>query len=130
VGYCIDLEESTIVIKKENADTIVELLRNFAKQKFIKNESLMWIDLDELINANSINELFDEMRYQLKVNDNGDYEIDYFSGEKLGDDYEIFQIIAPCIENGYIELNGEDGFSWRWVFKNGECRKIYPTVIW
>jgi hypothetical protein len=39
--------------------------------------------------------------------------------------------IAPYVEeNSYIEMVGEDGDRWRWVFKNGKCEEKYPEVIW
>jgi len=130
MGYCISLQESTIVIKKENAEKVIETLRDLAKEKLGDGKRLMWINLYSLVDSESIEDTFDQLRYQLKTNDDGDYEIDYLSGEKLGDDYELFQAIAPYIEDGYIEVSGEDNCIWRWVFESGECKEVYPTVTW
>jgi sugar O-acyltransferase (sialic acid O-acetyltransferase NeuD family) len=51
--------------------------------------------------------------------------------EKLGDDFIIFQSIAKFVQDGtYIEMVGEDGDKWRWLFKNGICKEIYPIITW
>ena len=44
-----------------------------------------------------------------------------FYGEKLGDDEIFLSALAPYVEDGsYLEFEGEDGYSWRWSFKNGK----------
>ena len=54
-----------------------------------------------------------------------------FTGEKLWDHDEMFKEIAPYVEDGsYIEMHGEDGSMWRWVFKNGVCHEIDPVITW
>ena len=53
----------------------------------------------------------------------------YFEGEKYGDDDLIFNAIAPYVEDGsYIQMNGEDGAIWRWVFENGKCVEKQATI--
>lgn len=54
-----------------------------------------------------------------------------FHGEKLYEDFSLFQSLAPYVKDGsYIEMMGEDGEQWRWVFANGKCREIKATVTW
>jgi hypothetical protein len=54
-----------------------------------------------------------------------------FVGEKIGNDFDIFKIIAQFVKNNsYIECHGEDGYLWRWVFKNGKCKEINPKIVW
>jgi len=127
MGYCIESNEIRFVIKKENANFVLKALKDFVKTK----EKLMWVDIDTILDCETIEEAFEEIRYPLVENTNGDYKIDYFSGEKLGDDLEIFNSIAPYVEeDSYIEMSGEDDNLWRWVFKNGKCEEIYPTITW
>lgn len=132
MGYCMNLQKKNFKIKKENAENVVNALRDFAKG--FKNQygnRIMWVDKETLINSESIEESFDEIRYPLVIDSNGDYMINYFSGEKLGDDTEIFNAIAPYVEEGsYIEMLGEDGTIWRWIFKNGKCEEKYPEIKW
>jgi hypothetical protein len=119
-------------IKKENADKVVEALREFAKNFTNKYDNrIAWVDKDVLIESESIENSFEEIRYPLILDEDGDYTIDYFSGEKLGDDWETFRAIAPYVEDGsYLEVVGEDGEKWRWIFKNGQCDEKYPEVKW
>ena len=54
-----------------------------------------------------------------------------FHGDKMGEDYQMFQSIAPYVRSGsFIEMIGEDGEQWRWVFKDGKCREIIAKVSW
>lgn len=54
-----------------------------------------------------------------------------FQGEKLGDDLKLFEAIAPFVRSGsFIEMRGEDGSMWRWKFKDGEVKEVYPRVEW
>jgi hypothetical protein len=49
-----------------------------------------------------------------------------FEGEKLNEDYLMFDGIAPVVKDGsYIEMLGEDGDRWRWCFKDGKCHEIH-----
>jgi len=45
-----------------------------------------------------------------------------FEGEKIGNESSFFKAIAPFVKEGsFIEMVGEDGEKWRWVFENGQC---------
>lgn len=53
------------------------------------------------------------------------------SGYLRSDQNKLFDLIAPFVEKGsYIQMFGEDGSIWRWVFDGTECNEIYPTIIW
>lgn len=46
----------------------------------------------------------------------------------LGDEAVLFTALAPFVDSGsYIQLTGEDGVVWRWVFQQGQLRKVLPT---
>ena len=54
-----------------------------------------------------------------------------FTGCQLGDEQKLFQAAAKYIEDGsFLEMYGADGDLWRWVFKNGQCRSVYPQCTW
>lgn len=45
-----------------------------------------------------------------------------FIGHKLSDEFTALQKAAPYVRNGsYIEMHGEDGDHWKWIFQNGVC---------
>lgn len=49
----------------------------------------------------------------------------------IGNDYPIFQEIAPYVrDKSFILFSGEDQEAWKWVFENGRCRKVVPQIIW
>lgn len=54
-----------------------------------------------------------------------------FTGEKLWDHEKMCEQIAPFVEDGsYIEMHGEDGAMWRWVFQNGAFHEIEANITW
>lgn len=129
MGYCTELSDSTISITKENAKNIMNNLKDYIEKV---NPDWRWVSNKYLIDAieeEEFESVMEEVRYAVYLVDDL-YKIDYLAGEKLGDDFEIFKIIAPFVNDGYIEMIGEDGSKWRWVFENGECNEIYPSVEW
>jgi len=69
--------------------------------------------------------------FSFEQNDDGDIIKIYFDGEKLFKQDEMFARIAPFVKDGsFVEMCGEDGHLWRWVIKNGECRKIDSVITW
>lgn len=129
MGYCVDMNKSTISITKENSVKIMSVLRNYIIEshpdwRWVSNKYLI-----ECIEENDFEAMMDEIRYAV-VLEKDLYVIDYMSGEKLGNDYEIFKLIAPFVNDGYIEMSGEDDCLWRWVFKDGKCEEVYPKVEW
>lgn len=125
MGYCVRMNESTIKIKYEYSDNIIDVL-----QKYIKDNDLPWIDYYDVMESYTLPMIMESIRYVLTPINDYEYEIDYFTGEKLGDDFKLFAQIAPYIEDGYIEYQGEDGDLWRYVFKDGKVREVYPKIVW
>ena len=69
--------------------------------------------------------------YDFQLDSDGNISELEFTGEKLGSDFELFQSIAPYVQDGsYIWMLGEDGSQWRWVFQSGVCREITAKVEW
>lgn len=129
MGYVIGMKESTISISLENANKIMNVLKKYIEEK---NPDWRWINcqyLKECCERYHFDEVMEELRYAIVVQD-GSYKIDYFVGEKLGEDIEIFNVISPFIDDGYIEMYGEDGDRWRWIFKKGKVETRYPKVEW
>ena len=51
--------------------------------------------------------------------------------KNLGNEEELFSIIAPYVKDGsFIEVFGDDGELWRWVFTKGEMNEITPKIEW
>lgn len=133
MGYCVWSEESTISIKKENMQPLLQMLSDY-----FKSRELRWVDgfdIEDMFSDEDDDEpltlenIWEDLRYEYTETDTH-YIINEFLGEKLGDDFEFFELIAPFCEDGYIQFNGEDGEKWRYVIQNKECKEVYPTISW
>ena len=131
MGYCVSSMKSKVFIKNEVKKEAFEALKKFTKQKQNKNESLTWVYFDEILEAESLGEALENCRWEVSVDDLGNIDELEFIGEKLGDELEIFNSIASYFNEGsYIEMSGEDGDIWRYLFKDGECKEIHPKITW
>ncbi len=69
--------------------------------------------------------------YQFELDGEGNIVDVGFLGEKLEDDFMWFQSIAPYVRDGScIEMTGEEGERWRWVFENGKCEEVHAHITW
>jgi len=127
MGYCIDLTDNKFKIKKENEFNVLIALKEFAE----KNTHIRWVDNVVIEEANDIFSAFEEIRYILSYDDNGDFILSYYSGEKLGDDEVILNAIAKYVEpNSYLQFCGEDGEIFRYVFDGETCKEKIPKISW
>ena len=129
MGYYVEISESTFSFDKNKSDKIIETIKEFTKSY---KKRLQWIKKDEVLKSTTILEIFSNFRLELEYEEITDtYEIDYMSGEKLGNyELDFYKVIAPYVNDGYIQYCGEDREQWRYVFKNGECEEVYPTTCW
>ena len=115
------------IIKEENIEKAVKALNDLGKS----NIKLSWVDSCELARSKNIVDLMNECRWSGFINDDEDFELEYFTGEKYGSDETIFTFLAPYVEDGaFIEMQGEEGELWRWVFTDGTCKEKVPKIIW
>ena len=120
MGYCIELIDRNFKIKKENAQNALNSLKEYCKI----HQNLKWVNSNTVLYSDTIEEAFDEIRYVLVVNEEGDYEIDYFVGEKYGDCVSIFSSMAEYVEDdSYVDFEGEDGVKFRFLVSGGECKE-------
>lgn len=70
-------------------------------------------------------------RYDVEINTDGSINIGHFTGEKLGDDEQLFEVIAPFVQSGgVIECRGEDNAFWRYLFENGELIEQQGEIVY
>jgi hypothetical protein len=126
MGYCMNMSEAKFMIKHENKAEALKSLK-----KFTKGKTLRWLDTDYIQSCKCLEDVMEELRWEISTDDFLNVNNIEFTGEKLGDEEDLFDIIAPYVEeNSYIEMVGEDGDKWRWVFKNKECQWVNPKVSW
>lgn len=111
MGYCINLTEQKFFIPAK--DVIVALTA--------LNEGYPpTIQYGELAAG----------RWGFTKNKNGDVDAIIFNGEKGRDDEEL-EPLAPYVKNdSFVEMMGEDGARWRWIFKNGKIITKDAKITW
>lgn len=126
MGYCVEISESTVSFDKEKIKYLMSKVKKDFREGKIEGR---WICENEVIESEYVEEFFDALR--LAIYEVGSlYKIDYLCGEKLdGCELELYNSMAEFVDDGYIEYLGEDGERWRYVFKNGKCKEVYPRVI-
>lgn len=118
MGYWMQQIEQAFTIKAENKKAALAAIKELANHEV---QWYSWVETKEFVEAETLAKAFDAWRWQVEEEDE-DIVYIYFGGEKLGDDEILFKAIAPYVEDGsFIEMSGEDGARWRWIFENGDC---------
>lgn len=131
MSYYMTLGDLMFEIKKENIEKALQAIKNQAKTFEQKN---LCADIDILLNAKTLNEALAEFSYGVSEHNidsvTGDIvSLEYF-GEKLEDDEMLFAWIAPYVEpDSFIQMRGEDGDIWRWVFENKELYEVTGEIV-
>jgi hypothetical protein len=114
-------------MNKENEESSLQALQNL----FANGFDAAWVSSDKVLNATSFEEAINECRYGISRDSDGNINDVYFDGEKLGSDDKILDTIAPFVEkDSYIQMLGEDGSIWRWVFDGENVDEISPKIDW
>lgn len=133
MGYFMEQTDSNFIIKKENfKDALNNLKAVFTPDKmtcidYIQGKELphfSWVNTDIVLDAETLEEALEEIRYNPIFNDNGDIINVKFIGEKYGDEEIFFAALAPFVEkDSYISFEGENGDKWIWCFNGKEVNK-------
>lgn len=128
MGYCIYIEEIDVSFPVKNAERILQAIKNLhgketiADGKQLKNGKwsdhyFSWVN-EDFYKINDIKKMFEEWGWTIEKS-RGEYKITELLREKIGDDDIFFKAIAPFMNDGFINVRGEDGNVWKWVFENG-----------
>lgn len=83
-----------------------------------RGEWFSFTDPDEIRAATTLADMMAAFRWPVHEDADGNIDGIEFSGQKLGDDRQVFDALAPFIEDGsFIEIDG-DVFI-RWEFRGG-----------
>ena len=132
MGYHVSSGEITASISVENANKFVnEFLNHFQNKVAGKKHIQQWEkEVIEICKEHDFIGLL--WMYEFGVTKHQALElyiIEEFIGEQC-DDTSILQLLAPYMNDGYIEMHGEDNKIWRWVFENGEFSTKHPKIVW
>jgi hypothetical protein len=127
MGYCMTQQNSKFLIKKENHGAAYRAIQELGQT----GKDFHWVKASDFANMTDLLSALQEWRWEPSQDDDGNIVDLNFTGEKLGADKELFDAIAPFVEpSSFIEMNGEDHATWRWVFDGKTCRDIEPEIIW
>lgn len=133
MGYCMSCNRTNFKIfnlRKELAHkAILELMGktdDFGHGLYVNGrdttKTFSWVYTDSVLKSKNLEEALKAWRWEVDLDEDLNIININFIGEKLGDDINLFEAIAPFVEDGsYIEMSGEDGDIWRWVFEDGKC---------
>lgn len=142
MGYCMDQRECKFRIKAENKQLALTAIQNLATQtskmsggSWHGGQQVVkwfgWVNTSDFVNAPDLKTAMTAWRWEIDEDENGNVVDIWFTGEKLGDDVVLFEAIAPFVEHGsFIEMGGEDGAIWRWVFKDGKVEEKSASIHW
>jgi len=90
-----------------------------------------WVDTSTFDDINTLEGMLEEWGWLTSMKITNDIVDICFNREKLGDETILFEAIAPYVKHGsYIQMQGEEGSLWRWVFKNGQFEQIFAKITW
>lgn len=121
MGFSIYQLKSEIFIPNEVQSNALFSIKNLIREFSISGKHIAFVETIEVEQSELLEDALLALRWIPEVNENGDIISVEFSGEKLGDDYQIFNSIAGYVkENSFLTFVGEDSKIWRWLFLNGE----------
>lgn len=143
MGYYISTPSTDFAIRTDNLPRFFELVSNLMSDANVEENGhggsyanggktqswYSWVSTENVRKAvadRDIVRIFEEWGYELDFinEENGEsiYRLDIRGGDaKIGDEETFFAAIAPVVINGsFLDVRGEDGAEWRWVWENGK----------
>ena len=135
MGYCMEQQDSNFTIKPSNVAGALASIKALAGKETITDSSgrhYSWVSTKDFVKAETLSEAMNAWRWHVTCDEEtGEVENILFEGEKIGDEDALFGAIAPFVEpDSYIEMQGEDGTLWRWVFDGKTCTEKKATISW
>lgn len=128
MGYCMSQQETVFKIKRENHINALDAIKKLSGEETYGNR-FSWVG--DFSKTKTLSGALECWRWEPIQDEHYNIVDINFCGEKLGDDFTLFQAIAPYVESGsMIEMLGEDGAHWRWVFDGKTCKEQYAKLVW
>jgi hypothetical protein len=133
MGYMIEQRESKFRIPAEKHEACLAAIKAIplGDPHVGNGGGHSWVG--EYDKATTLVDAFYEWRWNARFGPlaGGDLTDLWFEGEKYGDDEVLWEAIAPYVDAGsYIEMSGEEGEVWRWVFDGSTFHTHYGKMTW
>ena len=129
MGYYIDNCGCIFKMKKANAGKALAAIKElFSRPGYIAG----WVDTKTVLDAETFEEALGEARFDVYGISDEFYDAIWFNGEKYsGKEEDVLNAISPFVEDGsYIEMSGEEGERWRWIFHKDGVEEKYAQIVW
>ncbi len=124
MGYSMTQGNSVFTMKRQHHSVVLAAIKALAGGGPHQGR-YSWVEEDFATRYDDLHDMMEEWRWELEYDDNGDVDAIQFIGEKIGNDKTLFDAIAPFVESGsFIEMVGEDGTKWKWVFDGMTCKEV------
>ncbi|MFA5135641.1 MAG: hypothetical protein WC505_07710 [Patescibacteria group bacterium] len=144
MGYEISLQNCEFTIKEKNLskafDAAHEILSDAHKNEMHggswQNRKRLewcysWVDMEKAKACKSLEGILEEFGWDAIHDTEGNICGLEFEDRKIGQEEVLFRAIAPYVEPGsFIEILGEDGTRWRWVFDGSVLKELQATIVW
>jgi hypothetical protein len=128
MGYRIDkdtIKSNFFIVKDNFHNTFIKAKDIILQQQLLKE--FCRVDIVEVVNATNLEELVDAMRWELKLDEQGNAIAIYNHGLNVAEEELLFRSLAPFIKHGsFIEYEREacsGKQKHRFEYKNGEVEE-------
>jgi hypothetical protein len=131
-------ERATFTIPKSKRASALKKLKELMKRTNLMRGGsstgekwFSWVETEAVLKATHLSEAMEAFRWPVEHDADGNITAISFAGEKLGEDEHFFGSIAEFVDDGsFIEMSGEDGALWRWIFADGKVTEKHANVNW
>lgn len=115
MGYCVSSVDCKFKLQLENVENAFKALQNLCSEEIMKGSSVL----------KNFEDIMLECGWEVEEDEDGNYNQIRFIGDKIYNNEEELRAIAPYVDSGsYIQMVGEDGDTWRYVFNNGTFNEV------
>ena len=130
MGYYIDVTFDEFVIPANQVENALTALRSIPEGPW------SWVDRNWKSNIKDMTSeeltcVLRKWRYESFVLQNGDVQVTFFTGEKLGNCQILWEVLCPFADGSpEIYYTGEDGESWAYRLGGPVVVHGWATVSW
>lgn len=130
MGYYMEQFDQAFRISAENKAAAFEALKGWAQKEMERNAAYAHLGHSPIGDATELEDALSELDWETSTDDCGNIVEMCFSGEKLHDEDEWLDAIAPHVDKGsQLMMRGEDGCSWCWYFDGENCTAYLGEVV-
>lgn len=131
MGYNVTLNDSEFFMAHEQTADAALALKKWLEERPDRKNPKSW-EARVLAKHPILEFYMREFMWAFESDSDGNItEVEYIGESQSGHEQTIFNLIAPYVKAGsYIELHGEDGDIFRYVFDGTQCKEVKPIITW